>query len=379
MYHKDPKSIQNLGKHVVVVGGGNTAMDSSRAAKTIDGVESVSVVYRRTVTEMPADREEYEEAMADGVKFMFLTNPEEFYADGRLKCRIMKLGELDQSGRRRPVPTDEIVELRADAVITAIGENVDINALSASGLKMGAKGWPEVNEETLETIERGVFLIGDAHTGPSTIVECIAEARKAADAICKKEDPTWSRETSFRKPFTRADMSQVVQRKGILKPSLDPKSAYDVETFANVEGARCLECSYVCNKCVDVCPNRANIAIPVESGNGFQDLFQVLHIDAYCNECGNCETFCPYAGKPYLDKLTIFNLAEDFEQSENNGFLIKNSTVTLRLGSDVYTMNIDSSGVLSGSEVLDDTFENAKRLIGKVYTEYPYLLGPVGI
>ncbi len=376
-YHKDPKS-RALGKHVVVVGGGNTAMDSSRAALRADGVESVTVVYRRTEQEMPADRESYEEALEDHIQFMFLTNPEEFYADGTLICRVMKLGELDQSGRRRPVPTEETVKLHADTLITAIGENVDLNTLSASGLKMGTKGWPEINEETLETVEPGVYLIGDAHTGPSTIVECIAEARKAADAICRQEDPNWSRDISFKREFAEEDILQLSRRKGILKDFIDPKSTYDVESFGTVEGARCLECNYICNKCVDVCPNRANIVIPVENGDGFTDPLQILHLDAYCNECGNCGTFCPYNGNPYLDKFTIFNLDEDFENSENPGLFIHGSDVKLRLGSEVHAMSIQENGALSGLEPPHAHFASVKKVIATVYNKYNYLLGTVG-
>src|SRR3989339_2288209 len=113
-FRKDPSKL-SLGKKVVVVGGGNTAMDSARAATRVPGVEEVSVVYRRTKKEMPADLEEYDNAVEEGVKFLFLTNPESYGADGTLVCRTMSLGEPDASGRRRPVATDETVSMHADA------------------------------------------------------------------------------------------------------------------------------------------------------------------------------------------------------------------------------------------------------------------------
>ncbi|MDA3957113.1 MAG: hypothetical protein PF479_10330, partial [Oceanispirochaeta sp.] len=80
-------------------------------------------------------------------------------------------------------------------------------------------------------------------------------------------------------------------------------------------------------KCVDVCPNRSNIALPVGDLNLFNDPYQIIHIDAYCNECGDCGHFCPWEGRPYIDKPTIFSEIEDFENSENPGWLIQGETV----------------------------------------------------
>jgi putative selenate reductase len=86
------------------------------------------------------------------------------------------------------------------------------------------------------------------------------------------------------------------------------------------EAQRCLGCNLICNKCVEVCPNRANVSIFTGSDSSFKDKFQILHLDALCNECGNCETFCPHAGAPYKDKLTYFGSEVEFLESRNNGF-----------------------------------------------------------
>lgn len=130
-----------LGKHVVVVGAGNTAMDCARAALRVPGVEKATIVYRRSLQEMPAWREEYEEALHDGVEFRFLNNPERFDADGTLTLRVMSLGEPDEKGRRRPVETNETVTLHVDSLITAIGEQQDTEALNAMGVPLDKNGW----------------------------------------------------------------------------------------------------------------------------------------------------------------------------------------------------------------------------------------------
>lgn len=112
-----------LGRNVAVVGGGNTAMDAARAAKRAEGVEKVTLVYRRNRRYMPADLEELELAIEDGVEFMELVSPVK-QANGKLVCNKMKLGDKDASGRRVPVETGETVEVDADTVIAAVGEKV---------------------------------------------------------------------------------------------------------------------------------------------------------------------------------------------------------------------------------------------------------------
>ena len=97
-------------------------------------------------------------------------------------------------------------------------------------------------------------------------------------------------------------------RRGLLIAAINGKA----------EGDRCLTCDVICEMCAEVCPNRANVAITVP---GFADPRQIVHLDGLCNECGNCGTFCPHAGLPYKDKITIFWTRDDFEDSTNTGFL----------------------------------------------------------
>jgi len=371
-YRNTPGAVK-IGKRVIVVGGGNTAMDSARAAKLLPEVSSVTVLYRRSLEQMPADLEEYENALADGVIFRFLSNPEKISGDGKVTVRKMRLGAPDASGRPRPVPSDETEELTADTIIAAIGERVDTEALRAFGIPLDEEGLPIVDEKTLETSLENVYLGGDAQTGPSTVVQCIAAGRKAADAIIRKEDPRWNRDggiPSFEPALIRRE---ILPRKGALLRSDDIQAAGSDEVFAKHEAVRCLQCGYICNKCVEVCPNRANMVISLSAESGFQQEQQILHIDAFCNECGNCETFCPWEGKPYRDKFTLFSLQEDFEKSGNAGFYIREKSVYLRWEGKVQVLSLGADGTLP-EDVPD---RRVAALIETVINTHPYLLGAV--
>lgn len=128
-----------LGKNVVVLGGGNTAMDVARAAIRVKGVENVRLVYRRTKRYMPADEEELREAIEDGVQFMELLAPIGV-ENGQLKCSVMELGEADESGRRAPVDTGKVEYVPADTVIAAVGENIDGTLYEDMGVELDRKG-----------------------------------------------------------------------------------------------------------------------------------------------------------------------------------------------------------------------------------------------
>jgi len=358
-----------LGKHVVVVGAGNTAMDSARAALKVEGVEKVTILYRRTLAEMPAYKDEYDEAVEDGVQFMFLTNPERFDADGTITARVMELGEADAKGRRRPVATEQTVELNAGALITAVGEQSNRDTLTRMGVVMGQDGWPIVDKHTGETGVDNVFLLGDANTGPSSIVSAIEGGRKSAEAILARELQT--REAVSFDSNTKA--KEIYLRKGSIAVKLieaDNLPEAQQEAFIEQESKRCLECSYVCSKCVDVCPNRANISLPIP---GFKDQFQTLHIDAYCNECGNCAQFCPWDSKPYKDKFTIYNLREDFDASTNSGFYLEGETISLRVGETSAHYPTDAQGLIN----LPDTLSAEETMINYVLSHHSYLLGSV--
>ncbi len=350
----------DIGSNVVVIGGGNTAMDTARAAKRTTGVEHVYLVYRRTKRYMPADAEELEMAVEDGVEFKELLAPVKL-ENGRLLCDVMKLSDMDASGRRGVAKTGETVEIPADTVIAAVGEQVPTSFYQENGINVSQRGKALVNEETLETSREGVFVIGDGLGGPATVVEAMRDARKAAEAILGKP-------AAVDFDDTVSDLSKLYDRRGTL-----------VETKEDKEDCtRCLGCSNICENCVDVCPNRANITITVP-GTGKVPLgdprrnvekHQIIHVDYMCNECGNCKSFCPYDSAPYLDKFTLFANEADMENSKNQGFVVLNAEsgeCKVRYLGDIYTCKT--------SDEDSRVPEGLRRIIAAVCQDYNYLLG----
>lgn len=406
----------DLGKNVVVLGGGNTAMDAARMAKRVKGVEKVTVVYRRSYSEMPADREEYIMAKNDGVDFIFLANPSDI-TDGLMTVKEMELGEKDASGRRRPVETGRSFTIDCSYLISAIGEKADPAVLKALG----------ADEE-----KDNVFIIGDTKTGPSTVVKCIASARAAVDAAIDSvyekllegpddddcccghdhddhectcghdhgdghectcgHDHGEDHECTCGHDHDDHDCGcghdhddeeesdeAMVEAENRFFAAIKAKKAritlpaeIGAPDFLKIEASRCVECSYMCNKCVEVCPNRANVALDMRECGIFEDPFQILHLDAYCNECGNCATFCPHSGGPYLKKFTLFSRMDDFENSENSGFYAYEDKLIIRLDGKIILGEINGDGFVEA-----DVPDEVKAMITEVFISYPYLLGPV--
>ena len=323
--------------HVAVVGGGNTAMDAARLALRA-GAESCTLVYRRTKKYMPADAEELELALADGVRFLELAAPVE-QGNGRLVCRKMALGAPDASGRRTPVETEETLEIPCDTVISAVGERVDGDLLAALGVETGENGRP-----AFRTNLENVYAAGDVLRGPATVVEGIADAAAFAElAAGARREPSIP-------GCAQVGRGEALARKGILCLS------------AKGEGERCLQCGVVCETCTEVCPNRANVVIPLPDGRR-----QILHVDRMCNECGNCQSFCPYDSAPYRDKLTLFHDRAGFDESgDNQGFLpLGGSRVLVRLNGRVEEADLDSA---------NDLPADVETLIYTVLSQYRYLL-----
>ena len=178
-----------VGKKVIVIGGGNAAVDSARTARRL-GAE-VTIVYRRERKDMPAIAEEVEAAEHEGVNFAFLAAPHRIVGDKDGKVRALeavrtKLGEFDTSGRRRPVPTDEIIRVDCDSVILAVGEKVDPDFCKASGLKVKEDGTIEIDRYSLETSRDRFYAGGDLITGASNVSNAMGIGKKAARNIDKR-------------------------------------------------------------------------------------------------------------------------------------------------------------------------------------------------
>ncbi len=177
-------------KNIIVIGGGNTAMDVARTALRLPSTKKVMLIYRRTRKEMPARKEEINDAMEEGIEFKFLVSPVELIGqDGwvaEVKCSKMELGEPDGSGRRRPVPIkgSEFI-VKSDAVIIALGSGVNpLISRSTAGLETDSEGYIEiVDPPTQQTSKPGVFAGGDIVTGAATVISAIKAGKKAAIGI----------------------------------------------------------------------------------------------------------------------------------------------------------------------------------------------------
>ena len=374
-FNKDRNSF-SLGKSVAVMGAGDTAMDTARAALRCPGVEKVTIIYRRSFAEMPASREEYEDAAAEGIRFRFLVNPEAFSAPGELTCRIMTLGEPDSSGRRRPVSSDKTETLEADYLLYAIGDDPEADILASFGLSPDKRGYVST-DENCETDAENLFVVGDVRTGPSTIVRCISEGRKTADAVCRKAEPGWSR--TVKKPFWPLDerVDNLYGKKGRIIMPVTPEDRKPVEFLEN-EADRCLECNFICRKCVDVCPNRANISVSLPGDAPFEQKSQIIHIDGYCNECGNCGTFCPWEGNPYRDKPTVFSSKADFDDSDNPGWFFSGNELTYRINGKAGSASLNN-GTVDTPVKNSPEAERFFILFETVYRQRPSLFGPMEV
>jgi putative selenate reductase len=365
-----------LGKTVAVIGGGDVAMDCARAAKRNRGVDRVTVVYRRTKEFMPAQGEERELAEEDGVEFLELLSPESF-EKGILQCEVMRLGDFDSSGRRTVEGTGAMRSLSFDTVIGAVGARVDTELFRSNGVALNEKGYPLLSSSGESSVP-GVYIAGDCKAGPATVVQAIAGAKSAASDILAKLG-------------LEADFS--ASPSGVLKDPEKVESAYRKKGIiaekngTKEDAGRCLSCAAVCEICVDVCPNRANVMIavdgalesqpgsegsklPLSDGAGLAGgTRQILHLDGNCNECGNCAVFCPYTGRPYKDKFTLFKTEEDFKDSENPGFLpVGDRGLKLRL-EDRKTIECKRGDKIlppSYASMIETAFKNYRYLIEEV-------------
>ena len=312
------------GESVAVIGGGNTAIDSARTALRL-GAKKVHIVYRRGRTEMPASDDEIEAAIQEGVAMTFLAAPVRIGKRNNkinVTCIRMKLGKMDESGRRRPVPV-EGSEFSAvyDRIIVAIGQTPDIP--DAFGIETNADNTLQVDRNTLAAVRQGVWAGGDAVTGPATVIEAIAAGRKAAAAI----DRYLGGKGNIDEKLTRARRSVepaeacCPDKTRIEIPSLAPEQRMGnfnetelglTEPSAVEESSRCLHCGDgITARCRYACPAGINVPLYVHfiKKGRYDDALAVIRekvpfpgvlgrictapCEQACTGCAMCVPYCP--------------------------------------------------------------------------------------
>jgi formate dehydrogenase beta subunit len=352
-----------VGKDVVVIGGGYTAMDCSRTSLR-HGAENVSIVYRRTRSELVVDEEELGETEREGVRMEFLASPVEVLGENGHVTGVRfirnKLGEPDASGRRSPVPIpgSEFV-IKADTVIPAVSQAADLTFLPVEADFEVNRGRVKVDPATYATNVRGVFACGDFVTGPTTLIEAAGHGKKCAYAIDRylagRTDVTVAANVKMTSAWTfeMPEFYDVIPRQHIpmtaladRMPSTDPdvnfttqvERGYD-STSAVAESTRCLMCNYniwfdpfrcvLCGACADVCPEGVihmvdintmkseGLLTELDEAYGWQDGAAMVLDEERCIRCALCVKRCPF------DAITM----ERFELQEisTDGRLYKES------------------------------------------------------
>ncbi len=364
---------KQLGKNVVIIGGGNTAMDAARTAYRLIGEDAtVSIVYRRTIQEMPADQGEIKAALEEGVQVMELCAPEKLLVEkGRLRalrCHRMELGAPDSSGRPRPQKiAGSGFTLECDTLIPAIGQLVRTGFMDERKLK--TEGGSYLSQEAK------VFTGGDAMRGAATAIKAIGDGRKAAREIMTAAGIVHQNINIKKDTRHSAEEIMIKRARRSFAPVVPELSLAERKNFTLIqtpleqedilrEASRCLHCDELCNSCVTVCPNLANYPVHIKpmdfalakvvrtKDDSFRiqedgrftvlQQVQILNIADFCNECGNCRTFCPTADAPYQVKPKIHLSVPSFDESDD-GYSLSRQDMIIRLtqkeGGMMYTLS----------------------------------------
>jgi hypothetical protein len=310
------------GDRVAVVGGGNSAIDAARVARRL-GAKEVTIIYRRTLAEMPAIPTEIEEALKEGVKIEFLTAPTKITRENgsvKVECIHMRLGEPDESGRPRPEPiAGSELSINFDTVLPAIGQRPEIPA--QFGLDIAANGTVKVDPDTLATNKAGVFAGGDATSGPATVIQAIAAGRRAAVSIDKYLSGSGLTDEMLAPPEEEVTpvitLIPAVERATMPTLPLDQGLAgfAEVELGLNEEQAvqeaklcfrcdlpiivdmtkcnGCMTCAMRCCLRVDKFFDPLRAQLKIQKVNRPETHYTVTFTDK-CDNCGICVRYCPY-------------------------------------------------------------------------------------
>jgi putative selenate reductase len=309
---------------------------------------------------MPADREEITHLIEEGVEVLELAQPERLIIEnGRLRalqCHRMEFsGDRDSTGRKIPreVPGADF-EVPLDTMILAISQHAVLDFFDGVPIAINNRGYINADPQTFATSVPGIYAGGDAvNDGPSSIVKAAAAGKAIADSILQRRSST-----ALPIPVRTFDRSALLRRRAhrawrvpvSVTPLADRQNFNEVvqtytEAEARTEAARCLDCDTYCSICVGVCPNLAlqtwqtepltvrlpllqvaDGALKIAAGDLYRvdQAYQVAVLNDFCNECGNCTTFCPTAGRPYQDKPRLFVDRASFEEQRENAFMVSN-------------------------------------------------------
>jgi putative selenate reductase len=303
---------------------------------------------------MPAEYNEIKDVLDEGIEIIELVSPLEVISKSgsvsALKCIKMKLGEKDASGRARPVEIEgSEFEIPCDTIIPAIGQSLAIDFIDKTKL--------QTEKNSYETKLPNVFIGGDALRGASTLINGVGDGRKAAQEIINRvqiEFDTLKIETDRKfLPLNELMLKKTIRIEGVKvkETNINNRKNFNLVTSvlskeeAIEEASRCLLCDEVCNICTSLCPNLALQSYDTESVKyDLQKITmgiiepdsvfeisqnqQIIHIADWCNQCGNCETFCPSSGAPYKEKPRLY-LNKTYFTTNDDGYYYENENHTL--------------------------------------------------
>jgi putative selenate reductase len=326
---------------------------------------------------MPVGDDEIEALLDEGVKLIELTAPVSIIKNSSndlvLECIRMELGQEDESGRRKPVPVKgSEIQLRFNSIIKAIGQDIVLDFLPGKKL--------QVNTNSYETQFENVFAGGDVLRGADSLINAIGDGRTVAKRIIEKSKSKSHQKIEVTKKLSLAEFQRKQSHRefGIKLPetNLSERKRFELvnpvltDEQAIKEAERCLYCDDICNICIGVCPNFANVAfesdkmrIPVYKvyNNGNHKKFevtnyfeikqsnQILNVADFCNECGNCVTFCPTNGSPFQTKPRFY-LTEDSFNKEEYGYYISEKQIKYKNKSDIEYLSLKDDLITYESE-----------------------------
>jgi len=374
-----------VGPRVGVIGAGDTAMDCVRSAWRV-GATDVSLIYRRSTDQMPADPEEIHACIEEGIEIVEMTSPRSLHVEddtllGLVATKTEYRGDRDSSGRKIPhdVPDSEF-EIPLDTLILAISQHSMLDFFGDDVPELTPRDYIAVDPNSFESSVPGVYAGGDvAAGGPSSIVKAASDGKAAAAAIIAAV--AGDVEVVVEGMPTTDDLPALIQRRAhreyrvpakftplTLRNNFDETMLMYTTLEAQTEASRCIDCDTICSLCVSVCPNLAlmtyetdalsfnlpeytvQAGVLVEAGRttfSVDQAYQIAVLTDFCNECGNCVTSCPTSGKPYEDKPRLYLNQEEFDEQSDNAFMVTmmgdTAVVYARFGGETHRMSINGA------------------------------------